>query len=364
MSPTATWQRRREVVRTLAEHEAAIASAVTDEFIERHPDWLERFGATQVRIHGERDARYHLQFLASAAESGDPDAFARYALWAAGMLAGRGIGPEFLAENLEQLRRRVGALDDAQLTELADACFDAAARALAQAPTEQLLEQPSDLAAVRDAYLQAIRAPSRSAARSIVVEALDAGANPPDVYVEVLEWSQRRIGELWAANEITVADEHTATAITQYVVNVLYEQLEPAPSSRGRALVTGVEGELHQLGAHIVADALEHDGWDVRFLGSNMPHRDIVAAVVEHRPQLLGISTTMPFNVPAVARLVEAVDAALDAAPRLLLGGRAFATGEVWRELGADAAAADVRGAIEAARTLADAGAAGSAARS
>jgi methanogenic corrinoid protein MtbC1 len=117
-----------------------------------------------------------------------------------------------------------------------------------------------------------------------------------------------------------------------------------------------VAGELHQVGANIVADALEADGWDVRFLGTNMPHAGILKVLEEHAPAAIGISATMLFNVPSVRQLVSDIRRGGSGAPRVVLGGAAFRTArELPSEIGADGFAPDVRDAIQVFRSLAPA---------
>ena len=157
----------------------------------------------------------------------------------------------------------------------------------------------------------------------------------------------------WEANEITVAQEHTATAIAQYVLALLYERLRPEEIRRGKAVITGVEGELHQVGANMVADALEADGWDVRFLGTNMPHEGILKVVQEHEADVVGISATMLFNLPNVRRLVAEVKQGSGEKVRVVVGGGAFRSApKVYVEMGADGSAPGLREAINLLRGL------------
>ncbi len=102
-------------------------------------------------------------------------------------------------------------------------------------------------------------------------------------------------------------------------------------------------------------DALEADGWDVRFLGTNMPHEGILEAVEEHEASVLGISTTVLFNVDQAVSLIEDTRARLgERPPRIVVGGRAFmAAPELWREIGADGFAPGVREAVALVRSLA-----------
>ena len=112
-------------------------------------------------------------------------------------------------------------------------------------------------------------------------------------------------------------------------------------------VITGVEGEQHQVGPNIVADVLESAGWDVRFLGANTPTSSVLQAVEDHRADALGISATMLVNLPSVRRLIAQAKAVPGRNLRIILGGSAFrATPELYKELGADGVALDVKAAL------------------
>jgi methanogenic corrinoid protein MtbC1 len=139
-----------------------------------------------------------------------------------------------------------------------------------------------------------------------------------------------------------------ATAMTQYVMAQLYPHIPSAETTRGRAIITGVQGELHHVGANMVADLMEADGWDVRFLGTNLPHDGIVEAVEEHQADLLGISATLLASVPRVRALISGVREKLgSAAPQIVVGGAAFRSSpDLCSEVGADRFAPDARAAV------------------
>ena len=327
---------------------AEVAEVVTRQFLARHPDWVTRYGEAAHR-RGLEDAGYHVDFLAGALESGHSEPFEDYAGWTARVLAARGIAATFLIENLDQ----VGAACESHLDDTARGAvrdiLAAGARAAAGPAPEATARDPQALAG--SLFLQALLAGDRRVAATVVREELLRGAPAPDIYVGVLQEALYEIGRRWERNEITVAQEHMATAITQYVVSQVFPLLPPAPFQRGRAVITGVQGELHQVGSNMVADMLEVDGWDVHFLGTNIPHDGIVQAVVAHRPDFLGVSCTMLFNLPSVVTLVAAVRARVSPAPRLLLGGAAFRSApDLWKELGAEGWAQDLRAAITLAR--------------
>ena len=197
---------------------------------------------------------------------------------------------------------------------------------------------------VKGAYLDALLRGRRVEALDILRAPADRGVELPLLYMHVIHEALYDVGRLWERNKISVAEEHMATAIAQWCLSSLYGQLPVPTTVRGRAVIAGVQGELHQVGANIVSDVLESDGWDVRFLGTDMPYDGIFQAVVDHEADVLGISVAMVFNLHQVRRMVQAARAALgDAAPAMVPGGCAmqFAPG-MTQQLGAAGVATDV----------------------
>jgi methanogenic corrinoid protein MtbC1 len=189
-----------------------------------------------------------------------------------------------------------------------------------------IAENGNAAAVLRQEYLTEILAGKRKTALEIIMDAYRGGYPIPGIYMDVFQEALYEIGRLWETNQITVADEHMGTAITQYVMSNLYQHLEIADEQRGKVVMTGVQGELHQVGANMVADVLEADGWDVRFLGANVPAEGVLQSIRQHGPDLFGISSTMFFNIPKVIQLVEAVRKEFGDSVSIMLGGGAFRT--------------------------------------
>jgi methanogenic corrinoid protein MtbC1 len=327
-----------------------IAVAVTDTFLAQHPDWVGRYGE-RARLRGEEDAGHHIDFLVAAVDIGDPRSFADYARWCRGVLESRGIPAAVLAENLAAIGRELAGHVSPETVNAATAALDAGLAAL-DAPAE--VEPASDeegLAIARRLYTAAAIAGRRKDALAVVRESLREGGSLLDVYIDIFQESLYEVGRRWASTGLTVAEEHMATATTQFILGVLYEEIPRATMRRGNAVVTGVGDELHQVGANIVADALDADGWDVRFIGTNVPTEGILALLDEHDPTLVGISATIVGNVGRVRDLISDIHHRGDETPRILVGGGAFrAHPDLWRDIGADGFALDVRAAVEVAR--------------
>jgi len=323
-----------------------VAGEVTAEYYRRHPDWDARYGE-RGRQSCVEDECLHLDFLAGAVDCGSPDAFAGYARWAAGVLACRGIDPRFLSEALELIGRALAArLPEAEWVFVAG-FLDASLAALADGRPAWDASGTGPLAPTRGLFLQALLQGRRKPACAIALEAVREGHAVVDVYADVLAESLREVGRLWESNRISVALEHTATAIVQLVLAQLYPLLPAAAAPRGNAVITGVEGELHQVGAHMVADTLEAAGWDVRFLGTDVPHAGILAAVEEHRADAIGISAATLLSVPKVRHLIAGLrEKFAGRCPRIIVGGGAFRSAPALAaEVGADLGGTDLRSA-------------------
>ncbi len=213
---------------------------------------------------------------------------------------------------------------------------------------------PSDKALLKQLYLNDILSAKRTAALDRIMAAFHSGYSIPEIYMDIFQESLHEVGRLWETNRIGVAEEHVATAITQFIMSNLYQHLETADARRGRLVITGIQGELHQVGSNMVSDVLEADGWDVVFLGSDVSPESAIEAVRRHHADVLGISATLARNIPVVVDLVDRVKQEFGlGAPGILLGGGAFHNfSELPRELEGCIFARDLREAVEMMRKI------------
>ena len=328
-----------------------VAASVTEEFFVRHPDWLTRYGERGRKL-GIEDAVFHQSYLSSAIAAGATAPFADYDRWTVQMLGARNIAAHFVTENLEQIRQAIQPLLSPPENELVGDYIRAACAACLETPPQASAGAsggtPTDMALACQVYLQAAIKGERLAATNIAIDSMRKLTDVVDLYVGLFQAAQYEVGSLWQEKKITVAEEHMATAITQYVMGQVYSRLEQPERGSGRMVITGIEGELHQVGANMVADVLEARGWNVRFLGTNMPHEAVLQAVEEHKADAVGISATLFLSVPKAVRLVEGLRQRFHSScPRVILGGRAFlSTPRLAQELGADGPVTDLRSAL------------------
>jgi MerR family transcriptional regulator, light-induced transcriptional regulator len=173
----------------------------------------------------------------------------------------------------------------------------------------------------RRTYLEALLARDVGAARAVIEAALGEGIDVAEIYLGVLQPALYEIGRWWAVGDFSIADEHSATAVTQSVLGMLGPRMRTAPKDGRLALVTGSPEERHALGVQMVADFLEGDGWEVLNLGASTPARDLAGMADAEQPDVVALSTATPAGLPGAADAVEAL-LALQPRPLVVLGGQ------------------------------------------
>jgi methylmalonyl-CoA mutase cobalamin-binding domain/chain len=202
--------------------------------------------------------------------------------------------------------------------------------------------------AVYEDYVAALSSGNRRQALVVARSALAEGIDIRDLYLDVFQPAMHEVGRLWEVNKMTVAQEHLATAITQSVMAQLYNHVFANPSV-GRTLVaTCIGGELHELGIRMVADFFEIEGWDVYYLGANVPASDVVATVADRKADLLAISITLNTHVPLARDLIRALrDSPSSKNVKVMVGGQPVNRApEIYRAMGADLTAPNAREAV------------------
>jgi methanogenic corrinoid protein MtbC1 len=188
------------------------------------------------------------------------------------------------------------------------------------------------LAHLRDDYLRAqLAGDRREAVRLVISEGLRV-ASVLELQELVIGAAQEEIGRLWLTGQVSIAQEHMATAISQLSLAALFERARvEAPLGR-KVLIACVEGELHDLPARLVADYLEIVGFTVRYLGANVPTEHLIMMVRSEQPDLIGMSVTMSYHLTALRDVVTRLRAFTEIP--IVVGGQALTGTDVATELG------------------------------
>ncbi|WDZ82498.1 cobalamin B12-binding domain-containing protein [Micromonospora cathayae] len=188
-----------------------------------------------------------------------------------------------------------------------------------------------DLTAAYPAYLACLEEADEYAAVDMVTGLLDRGVPAEPILLDLVAPAQAEVGERWARNEWSVAQEHAATHISDRVVAAVSAYASPRPS-RGHVVVACMDGEWHALPARLVAEVLRLRGWQVTFLGASVPAAHLVGYLQRHDAHAVALACALPMRLPHAHRMIEACRRS---DVPVLVGGRGFGADGRWaRRLG------------------------------
>lgn len=332
---------------------AAITS-VCDRFYGTHGSIYQRFGP-KGRERCREDLAFLLEFLRPVLEFGLVETMVEYLSWLRSVLAARAIPGDHVLLSLEWVGQFLAlSMEPADARKVGLAVRDVAAR-LAQAPeTPAVAPLPDAPWPEAKAFETALLSGSQRGAAAIVDRSLADGRGLVDVEMGIIQPSLYHVGEQWQANLVSVAQEHMATAIARAVMtNALLNSAPPA-SKHKRVLLACVEGNHHGLGLHMVADAFQLNGWDVQYLGADVPNNALVKQALAWEADLVGLSVSFAQQAHAVREAIALLAAERGAArPPVFVGGLAINRFDVLAKLlGADAHFADARSAAAGAERI------------
>lgn len=141
-----------------------------------------------------------------------------------------------------------------------------------------------------------------------------------DLFLPVLH----RVGDAWAAGDVTIQQEHFASnTIRTRLLSLLHAA--PPPTRVGCLFLGAAPGNWHEFGILVLALMLQRRGWPVAYLGQSVA-ADRITSLAEHtpRPALLVLSAD---RIIDAAALLDMAAELADAEPTLPLafGGTVFA---------------------------------------
>ena len=294
--------------------------------------------------------------LAAALAACRPEILHRQVAWTKSLFGARAVSVQDLTVALGALREAAVEHAPPEDAPLIREYIASTVEHLAQCPGCPPCHLTNDCPNQRLAleYVVTMLEGDRRASSELIVGAAKGGMPVRTLYLEVLYPAMKELGRMWERDEIDVAEEHFCTATTEMVMSQLYPFLTRAPSNGKVAVVAAAQGNLHQIGVRMVADFLEMDGWRPIYLGANVPPHDLALAVSDFKADVLAIAACLHAHLQSVADAIAVVRSCPQAAGvKVIVGGNGFAgTGELWREMGADAMALCVDEAVAHANQL------------
>jgi methanogenic corrinoid protein MtbC1 len=130
------------------------------------------------------------------------------------------------------------------------------------------------------------------------------------------------IGERWRQGALRIAQEHLATAVVRaFLTNLVHRAW--TDDSAPNLVVTTPAGQVHELGALMVAATAAAEGWKVTYLGPNLPAEEIVAATLHSKARAVGLSVVYPVDDLRLRTELKQLRDYLPDNVTVLVGGRA-----------------------------------------
>jgi methanogenic corrinoid protein MtbC1 len=334
--------------------QAEAINAVTERFYATHGAAYARFG-DRGREACREDLAFHLEFLRPVLDFGLLQPMVDYLVWLNSVLTARSVPADHLGLSLDWLgeffTQTLPAPEGAAVAQVLAEAHEGFLRAESGLPAPVLSQTVWAEAAEFAALL--VRGESHNAL-TMMHRMLDSGHSLIDFEMHVIQPAMYQIGEQWQQNQISVAQEHMASAIVQMVMTVGLVRSPPPAALDRRVLLACVEGNQHALGLLMVSDAFALAGWQVQYLGANVPTASLVAQIVLSRPHLVGLSVSFPQQLRMAKAVIEQLTAQLGSArPAVMVGGLAVNRfSRLTDVLGADASGANARFAVAQANLL------------
>ena len=336
----------------LSRSATAFAGHASNRLLEEYPDIAQRF-ATNAFSSWQSLLSMRCNELAVAIEFNCPELFSSAVDWARVSFAARDVPEKDLHSSLTCLR-------DVLLEELPEnatgsikPCFALALEGFDKSIAKMESLDPSDpRQRMALSYLEKCLQGDAQLAIKEVLDAVDAGLDIEDAYIDVMARAQREVGTLWHADKIGIHEEHLVTSTTFSLLALLAHRSPPAKQIPKTVVGAALGDDAHEVGVRMIMDFFAMSGWRSICLGAHLPNLDLSLAVRDFKADLLVLSATLLTHLIPVR---EAIREARREAPglKVLVGGLAVgAAPELWRHLGADGYAADARTAAAAGADL------------
>ena len=204
-----------------------------------------------------------------------------------------------------------------------------------------------------DDFYRALREVEFTQVEGLVKKALADGHSATQVLNEGLIGGMSIVGREFKARELWVPDVLLAARNMQRGIEILKPMFsQEGQGSKAKIILATVKGDIHDIGKNLVAIMMTGSGFEVVDLGVDVPAEKFLAAIQEHRPQIIGLSALLTTTMLEMGKVIEAVKgSSFGVKPYVIVGGAPL-TEAFAREIGADGYGPDAVSAVEVAMKL------------
>lgn len=182
---------------------------------------------------------------------------------------------------------------------------------------------------------------------------------PLDIINGPLMKGMDEVGRLFNKNQLIVAEVLQSAEAMKAAVNYLEPFMEKSESSsRGKVVLATVKGDVHDIGKNLVDIILSNNGFEIINLGIKIPPEQLIAAIREHQPDLIGLSGLLVKSAQQMVLTAADLSRAGIQVP-MLVGGAALSQNFVLKQIapaysGTVAYASDAMNGLDLAKKIVD----------
>jgi len=182
---------------------------------------------------------------------------------------------------------------------------------------------------------------------------LDMGMTPTSLLYDALIPSLEEVGARFERGDFFVPEMLIAGRAMSGALTILRPLLaETGAQMVGTFLMGTVKGDVHDIGKNLVNIMLEGAGFHVIDLGVQVAPEKFVAAIEEHKPDIVGFSAFLTTTMPMFKANINALQKAGLRDTVIVMVGGAPVTQEYADAVGADGYASDASQTVKRAKDL------------
>lgn len=172
-----------------------------------------------------------------------------------------------------------------------------------------------------ESFMNALEQMDSKMLETILINAeTDYGIN--GVVENVLVPLMEEIGEGWRKGNLRISHEHLASHVIRTFLGSVLASHKTSPSAPN-ILVTTPADQWHDLGALIIAVTVASEGWNVTYLGANLPSEEIAGAVKQNNCKAIILSIVYPKDDPVLVQEIRKLRRSVPDNVSIIVGGRA-----------------------------------------
>jgi len=182
---------------------------------------------------------------------------------------------------------------------------------------------------------------------------LERGWEPYDVLTKVLVQGMKAVGDDFRDGILFVPEVLLAAGSMKGGMAILRPLLIATGAPKlGKMVVGTVKGDIHDIGKNLVGMMMEGAGFEVIDLGINTDVEQFLAAIEEHKPDILGMSALLTTTMTYMKVVIETLKEKGIRDQMIVMVGGAPLNAEFGEAIGADAYCQDAAVAVDTAKRL------------